>query len=89
MNKRRRKKRLRRNGKEHGKRKRKTYPTPIHLHREFKHIPLHLTCNIDLLSLITNFKQFLNDIIPKDIHHQCKQVWSDVSQGDIDFFIKT
>jgi hypothetical protein len=66
-------------GEEHGNRKRKTHPTPVHLHRELKHIPLHLTRNIDLLGLITNFKQLLNHIIPKDIHHQRKQVWSDFS----------
>jgi len=65
------------------------HPTTIHLHRESEHIPLHLFSNISLLGLITNFKQLLNDIIPKDIHHQRKQVWSDFSQGDIDFVIKT
>jgi hypothetical protein len=57
----------------------KAHPTPIHLHRELEHIPLHLTRNIHLLGLITNLKQLLNDIIAKDIHHQCKQIWSGFS----------
>lgn len=43
-------------GREEAEEQSSTHPTPIHLHRELKHISLHLTSNLNFLTLITNLE---------------------------------
>lgn len=65
------------------------YPTPVHLQRELVHITLHPRSKVGLLILITNLKQFLNHIVPKDIHHEREHIRFNLGQDGRSIFICT
>lgn len=63
------------------------YPAPIHLQRELVHIPLHLGSQMSFLILITYFEKLLNDVIPKNVHHERKHVRLDLGQDGCSIFV--
>lgn len=56
------------------------HSTAIHLRRQRKHMSLHLVRENLLLRLITMFKQFLNNIVAKDIRHQLQAIGLDFAE---------
>lgn len=52
----------------------KTHSASIHLHRELQDASVHLLRQRSLLELVTMFKHFLSNIVPKNVGHELVSV---------------
>lgn len=54
-----------------------THAAAIHLHRELKHMPLHLLGESAHLLLVAVLEHLLNDVVAKDVRHELVGVGHD------------
>src|SRR5687768_2070686 len=59
--------------------------TTIHLERKGKNMSSNLLCKSSLLFGRPKFKEFLNDVVPKDISHQGISLINDFTENELLF----